>query len=76
MNTPVRNPINDPIAAFNAFLLSDGSWKSSPISAPKKVPIKIPKGPINTIPTTRPAVEPIIPDFVQPNFLAPNIGIK
>ena len=42
---------------------------------PTNAPIRTPKGPRNRSPMTRPIVEPHIPDFVPPNFFAPNAGI-
>ena len=75
-NTPVKKPINDPLAALSAVRLSFGLLTSSPTNAPQKVPKKIPRGPINISPINKPKVAPMMPDFVPPIFLAPMMGIK
>ena len=74
--TPDKKPINDPIAALIAPFLLFLFTINSPIKAPKNGPKKIPNGPINKIPQTRPKELPTILPLPPPNFFAPKIGMK
>ena len=73
-NEEAIKPRNEPKAALSALSISL-RWIISPISAPKKGPIIIPKGIGDNKPTTRPIVVPIIPDRLPPNRLVPSAGI-
>lgn len=71
----VKNPKNDPNAALKAFLPSVRLKAISPINAPTKGPINIPKGIGDKIPRKRPIKVPIAPALLPPKCLVPNAGI-
>ena len=56
MVAEASRPIKEPIEALKARFLSDLSYNNSPINAPKKAPIKIPKG----IGESNPIIKPIV----------------
>ncbi len=70
-----RNPIKDPSAALKALPESLLSNIISPINAPTKGPIIIPKGGKKMSPTNNPIVVPYIPYLLPPNFLVPKAGM-
>ena len=53
-----NNPIKEPKEALSALFVSLLSKRSSPMNAPKKAPIKIPKGIGDNKPISRPIVVP------------------
>ena len=68
-------PTNEPIAGLipsERFLPP----KYSPVSAPKKAPIIIPKGIGLKRPTKSPIEVPIIPYLLPPKYLDPITGMK
>ncbi len=64
---PSKNPINEPIAAFNACGMSSGFSISSPINAPANGAMIIKIGPKN-IARKRPIVAPKTAFLLPPNF--------
>ena len=66
MNVDARKPKNDPIAAVKACGPLVSLNTNSPISAPTKGPIKIPKGIGARIPTMSPMVVPHAPALLPP----------
>lgn len=71
--TDVKNPTNDPKPVFIAWLNSVLVTKSSPMTAPRNGPIKMPATGITKGPIIKPIVLPHIPAFVPPNFFTPII---
>jgi len=70
-----RNPSTEPVAAFTAVLESDLLKPISPMSAPRKGPIKIPKGIGERIPIISPIVVPMAPALLPPKRLVPAAGM-
>lgn len=64
---PKRKPLKVPKAAFKAFGISEESFKSSPIKAPKNGAIITNIGPKNND-MNKPIVEPQIPALLPPDF--------
>jgi hypothetical protein len=66
LNTiPENKPINAPIDARKAWL--ESLWvRNSPIKAPKKGPIIIPKGGNKNSPRNKPSIAPMLPNFPEP----------
>ena len=68
-------PINEPIAGLiPSFIFFPPIY--SPISAPTKAPIIIPKGIGLKRPTKSPTVVPITPYLLPPKYLEPIMGTK
>ena len=69
----VRKPMNEPKAAFSASLESV-LFKYSPINAPRKGPIMIPKGTGEITPIMKPIEVPMMPYLLPPKCLVPIAG--
>ena len=72
VTTDVKKPISDPIPVFNDCLNPERVTTSSPITAPRNGPRRIPATGMTKGPMRRPIVLPHIPAFEPPNFLTPS----
>lgn len=74
MSAPPKKPTKENKPDLSALALFPA--RSSPITAPRNGPNKIPKGGKTNNPAIIPIVLPLTPDFVPPEVLTAHIGSK